>query len=295
MNNETGYAMTAANLAHGRSLFVPLAGALAASGFLLLAPAVVCAEDAPNFLEAPFHLALGGYIVNTDTEVRLDGDASTGTSVNLEETFGGGDVNRFRIDGHWRFADRHKARFMVFNSSRSESATLNEDIDFGGETFPVSARVDTEFQFDIYELAYEYAFLRRDTYEVAGSFGVHYTTLSLELKAKASTSGGTIDADLKEDASVDLPLPVFGLRGTWGLPHNFWIDAGAQYFALSIDEYDGSVQDYRVGLTWQPKKWLGIGLGYNVFRVDVDVDRKNFKGSLDWQYDGPILSYSAMF
>ena len=55
------------------------------------------------------------------------------------------------------------------------------------------------------------------------------------------------------------------------------------------------MQDYRVGLTWQPKKWLGIGLGYNVFRVDVDVDRKNFKGSLDWQYDGPILSYSAMF
>jgi len=36
-------------------------------------------------------------------------------------------------------------------------------------------------------------------------------------------------------------------------------------------------------------------LGYNVFWVDVDVDRKNVKGSLDWQYDGPMLSYSAMF
>ena len=295
MNNEMGYAMTAANLAHGRSLFVPLAGALAASGFLLLAPAVALAEDAPNFLDDRFHLMLGSYIVNTDTEMQLDGDAGTGTTVNWEETFGGGDVTRFRIDGQWRFADRHKARFMVFNSSRSESATLNEDIDFGGETYPVNARVDAEFQFDIYELAYEYAFLRRETYEVAGSFGVHYTTLTAELKAKASTSNGTISADLKEEGSVDLPLPVFGLRGTWGLPHNFWLDAGAQYFALSIDEYDGSVQDYRVGLTWQPKKWLGIGLGYNVFRVDVDVDRNNFKGSLDWQYDGPILSYSAMF
>lgn len=295
MNNEMGYAMTAANLAHGRSLFVPLAGALAASGFLLLAPAVALAEDAPNFLDDRFHLMLGSYIVNTDTEMQLDGNAGTGTVVNWEETFGGGDTTRFRIDGQWRFADRHKARFMVFNSSRSESATLNEDIDFGGETFPVSAKVDAEFQFDIYELAYEYAFLRRDSYEVAASFGVHYTTLSAELKAKASSSNGTISVDRKEDASVDLPLPVFGLRGTWGLPHNFWLDAGAQYFALSIDEYDGSVQDYRVGLIWQPKKWLGIGLGYNVFRVDVDVDRNNFKGSLDWQYDGPILSYSAMF
>jgi len=294
MNNEMGNTMTAANLAHCRSLFLPLAGALVGS-VLILAPAIARAEDAPDFLNDRFHVGLGSYIVNTDTELQLDGAAGAGTPVNWEETFGGGDTTRFRIDGQWRFADRHKARFMVFNSSRSESATLNEDIDFGGETYPVNARVDAEFQFDIYELAYEYAFLRRDTYEVAASFGVHYTTLTAELKAKASTSSGTISADLKEEGSVDLPLPVFGLRGTWGLPHNFWLDAGAQYFALSIDEYDGSVQDYRVGLIWQPKKWLGIGLGYNVFRVDVDVDRKNFKGSLDWQYDGPILSYSAMF
>jgi hypothetical protein len=36
-------------------------------------------------------------------------------------------------------------------------------------------------------------------------------------------------------------------------------------------------------------------LGYNVFQVDVDVDRKNFKGSLDWQHNCSMLSYSAMF
>lgn len=34
-----------------------------------------------------------------------------------------------------------------------------------------------------------------------------------------------------------------------------------------------------------------------MFQLDVDdnVDRKNFKGSRDWQYDGPLLSDSAMF
>jgi len=90
-------------------------------------------------------------------------------------------------------------------------------------------------------------------------------------------------------------LPVFGLRGLWQLPHNFYIDASAQYFALSIDEYDGSVTDYKVVVTWQPKPWLGIGLGYNQFGVDVDVDADNFNGSLDWTYRGPMLFYSAVF
>jgi hypothetical protein len=268
---------------------------VAAGTVALAAPIFAHAADGPDFLNDSFHVALGTYIVNTDTELQLDGNVSTGTPIDWENTFGGGDVTRFRIDGQWRFADRHKARFMVFSNSRSESRTISEDIEFGDEVFPVNAKVDAEFKFDIYELAYEYSFLKREDYELAGTFGIHYTTLSAGLKAKAATSGGTLTTDLSEEGSVDLPLPVIGLRGTWGLSHNLWLDAGAQFFALSIDEYDGNLQDYRAMLIWQPRKWLGLGLGYNVFRVDVDVDKQSFKGGLDWQYKGPMLSYSAMF
>jgi hypothetical protein len=215
--------------------------------------------------------------------------------VDWENTFGGGELNRFRVDGQWRFADRHKARFMWFNSSWSQSTNLAEEIEWGGEVYPVNARVSSDFQFDVYELAYEYSFLRRDNYELAGSAGLHWTTVSAGLKAKASASNGTLETDIDREGSVDLPLPVIGLRGTWGLPHNFWIDAGAQFFALSIDQYDGNLQDYRVMLTWQPNKWIGLGVGYNLFRVDVDVDTSNFAGNLDWQYDGPMFSYSVVF
>jgi hypothetical protein len=159
----------------------------------------------------------------------------------------------------------------------------------------VDVKVDAEFNFDIYELAYEYAFLKRDTYEIDGSIGLHYTSLSASLGAKAATSNGNLEADIKREGSVDAPLPVIGVRGLWELPHHFFIDAGAQFFALSIDEYDGNLQDYRVMVTYQPKKWLGIGIGYNQFNVDVDVDGNKFNGSLDWEYSGPMLSYSAVF
>ena len=69
----------------------------------------------------------------------------------------------------------------------------------------------------------------------------------------------------------------------------------AQYFALSIDDIDGSLQDYRGLVTWQPRKWLGVGLGYNRFTLDVDVDKDDFNGSLDWTYSGPMIFYSASF
>jgi len=262
---------------------------------LALSPIAADAEGAPNLLTDPFYLALGTYIVETDTDVRLDGESGQGTDVDWEKTFGSGDVTRFRFDGQWRFADRHKVRFMWFDSSRDSSSTLEEEIDWGDATFPVSARVKAEFSFAVYELAYEYAFLRSENYEVSGSFGLHYTELDLELSAKAESSGGTLDADIRESGSVGAPLPVIGLRGLWALPYNLWIDAQAQYFALSIDEYDGSLTDLRLMVNWQPKTWLGIGIGYNQFTVDVDVEKNRFDGSLDWTYEGPMIFYSASF
>jgi hypothetical protein len=277
-------------------LFRKLGSVAAIATGLLAVSTATAADEAPNILKDPFQLSLGTFVVDTDTEVRFDGDTNVGTPIDWENTFGGGDQSRFRIDGHWRFGDsgRHKARFLWFNSSRSRARTIDTEIDYGGVVFPVGVKVDAEFNFDVYELAYEYAFLQRETYEIAGTIGLHYTSLSASLGAK-STTNDSLDADLKQQGDVDAPLPVIGLRGIWTLPYNFFIDAGAQFFALSIDEYDGSLQDYRVMVTWQPKKWLGIGLGYNQFNVDVDVDGNKFNGSLDWEYSGPMLSYSAVF
>ena len=294
--------MRQASAARGRRVPVRSIACAAAAAVTLVPVAAqsqgVIAEardEAPNLLEDPFYIGLGTYIVNSDTEVSLNGEAGQGTRIDWDRTFGGGDVTRFRLDGQWRFADRHKARFMWFSSSRDASRTFEEDIDWGDETFPVDARVRGEFSFDVYELAYEYAFLRRENYEVSGSFGLHYTELELTMSAKAASSGGTLTRDISQSGNIGAPLPVIGLRGQWALPYNLWIDAGAQYFQISIDEYDGNLTDLRATITWQPKTWLGIGLGYNQFSVDVDVEKDRFNGSLDWTYKGPMLFYSASF
>ena len=247
------------------------------------------ADDAPNLLEDPFHVALGTYIVSTEPTVQLNGETTRGDKVDFDSVLGGGDETRVRLDADWRFGDsqRHKLRALAFAVSRDRTKTIDEEIEWGGDTYPINADVKAEFKFSIIELAYEYAFLRRDTYEVAGSFGLHYTSMEASLRAN--------EFDISNEASVDVPLPVFGLRGLWKLPHNFYVDAQGQFFALSIEEYDGNVQDYRLMLTWQPKAWAGIGIGYNSFKVDIDVDRDKFNGSLDWTYQGPMIYYSASF
>ena len=258
-------------------------------------PLTAIAADSPNLLEQRFFVALGTYVVDTSTDVRLDGELDEGTAFDWEQSFGEGDVTRFRLDSQWRFADRHMLRATWFSSSREHSRVLDEDVEWGDETFPASARAQGEFNFDVYELAYEYAFLERDNYEIAASIGVHYTELELTLSAEAEASGGTLAADISETGNVGAPLPVIGLRGLWALPRDFWIDLSAQYFALEIDEYDGSLVNLRAIVLWQPSQWLGIGLGYDRFAVDLNVTKDRFDGSLDWTYQGPMIFYSVGF
>jgi hypothetical protein len=265
--------------------------AWACAGTLLLSSPAVLAEDAPNLLTDTWQASIGTFGISSEPSVELRGESGGGSKVDFNEAIGGGDAYRFRLDGQWRWADRHKVRFSAFDLSRSKTRTIDEEIEWGDQVYPVNAKVDFEHDFYVIEAVYDYSFLRRENYEIAASAGLHWTGFSASLKVKATDT----TAQRKEDASVDMPLPVFGLRGVWSLTHNFWLEAAAQYFALSIDEYDGNLQDYRIFVTWQPHKWVGFGLGYNAFKVDVDVDADNFNGSLDWNYDGPMAFYNVSF
>jgi hypothetical protein len=284
---------TSPNLNH-RLLLARTAGAPIAALVLLPMPALC--EDPPGVLGDAFNVAVGTFIVNTDTTLRLDGNAGEqGKEIDWEKNFGEGDVNRFRLDGYWRFADRHKLRALVFSSSRGGSRTIDEDIIWGGETFSANATIDGEFRFSIYELAYEYAFVRRDNYELAASFGVHYADYKASLGATVPGTNGSPDRSVEKSGSIGAPLPVIGLRGIWALSDTFSMDASGQFFSLTYGDIEGNIQDYRILLNWQPKSWLGLGVGYDHFSVNVDVDGDNFRGKMDWAYHGPMIFYSFSF
>ena len=85
------------------------------------------------------------------------------------------------------------------------------------------------------------------------------------------------------------------MRGLWHVWGDFWLDASAQYFAVTYEEYDGSIIDGRVALTWQPRSWIGVGVGYNRFEVELDVIDEDTRDEFDWIYDGPMLFYSVSF
>ena len=254
--------------------------------------------DERNPLESKFIVDVGYFFMSTDMRVRVDGETTnvTGSDVNFDDTFGIGDFDRFRAEASWRIAPRHLLRAMYFQNNRRATRSLDRDVTFRDETFPIGVTVNARSELTVAQLSYEYAFLRRENYELAGGIGVHYVDMGLGLDATLSSQGGSASRNLDEDAATQAPLPVVGLRGLWRLPHDFYISAQVQYFYLQLDPYSGSLIDLKASLVWQCTDHVGVGIGYNDFGFRFDIeDAHDFDGRLRWDYGGAIAFATVMF
>jgi len=248
-------------------------------------------------LDDTFDLSLGAFILSTKTTVRADGSPAPGapveigTPIDVERELSIADRTSFRLDGYWRFSKRHKLRVMYFNESRSGDKTLTDEIVFRGQTFTVNTQISTRFDTTVAELAYEYAFLRGEHYELAGSVGIHELTFKLQLTAV----GQTVNAEKSARADVDGPLPVLGVHYLWEFYPRWTLDAMFQFFTLKYQQYDGNLQDYNATVYYMPWKNFGFGAGWNEFRTNVNVDNAGYDGNLAWRYGGVRLFFKASY
>jgi hypothetical protein len=263
----------------------------------LLAPGLAASamaqsqSGADGLLNDHWVINLGGFFLTTDTRAGLNGRSSINPDIDFEREFGkAADSRQFRADALWRITPAHHLRLMYFDNSTTRSRALERDLQWGDYTFVLGATAAFEQKTKVFELAYEYAFVRRPTYEVAAAVGVHYMDTTLQLTGTASFTGPagntTTASATSKTSSLPAPLPVIGLRAGWVLHPDWYLDAQAQFFKVRVDEYDGRWSDLRAGATWMFKRNFGLGLGYNVFATTLDVTKNDFDGRLRTGYSG---------
>lgn len=265
--------------------------ALLCGPVLLCVPAHVCAEP-QNPLTNRLSGSFGTFLLTTDTQIRIDGETGQGTQFDAERDLGLDDADRFRFDGYWRFANRHKLRVMYFDTNRSATRVISRDLQLGDTVFPVNAEISANHETKVAKLSYEYAFLRRENYELAASLGVHNLQFDLTVQTQR---GGAEQALIERRADANGPLPVVGLNGVYRFNEQFYLEGMAQYFKINLDPYDGRLEDYTLSVVWMPFSHVGIGAGYNHFVTRVGVDADQFTGDLRWRYGGARIFLVATF
>lgn len=255
---------------------------------------------ASQVLNATFQLDVGLFILGTTTKASLNGQGTNNPQVDFNHSFGTGyDTQRFRLDGIWRISERHHVEFMYFTNgvSRTRSIDPADPVKWGDYAF--SGSVTAKNRLSVYELGYEYAFIKNPTFELAGSFGIHYTKVKLELDGDATLTnpGGatTTVQGAAKTASVPAPLPVIGLRSGWAFAHDWLLDGQIQLFDFNYDQFHGHWYDLKLGVTYLFNKNVGVGVAYDDFSTQLDIGQSNFNGRLNLGYRGGLIFIRGAF
>jgi hypothetical protein len=248
-----------------------------ATTLVLATPTTALADD------ENFSVSLGVFLTNRDSKTRVDGTIpDSGTTVDLENDLGFDKSDTvFRIDGYYRFNEKHRIDFSVFDLSRSASKQIQTEIDWNDTIYPIDTAVNAGLDLAIYKLAYTWSFIRRDRGYLGVTAGLYTADIDTYIAAESigrSSSGG-----------VTAPLPVLGLRGQYDFSEKWSLRASAEVFAIEYDDFSGSLYDLYAGIDYQITDHVALGAGFNLVNINVGIGKPNLNGDLDWRYDGGLL------
>jgi hypothetical protein len=290
MNNILIFVHRSLSLVKRKDLWRALVAASAFAAFVLAGAVRAGAEE--ESLPDRFMLRLGGYHAqNADTIMRLDANGlPVGTFIDFHETLGGDrSATVFRLDGLYRFNDHHGLGFSWYSLKFTGSRVLSQDITWGGQTIPINSKVDSEINFDVYKLNYQYSVYHNDKVELGASFGLHI------MKTFAGISASGISQSQNNNEAITAPLPVFGLFADYKFTPRFSAYYNYQWFFINYqDKVRGGLQDFLFGLEYRVFRNVALGLAYNRFALSIEAKGDTTTLHLDTNWNGGML-YGALY
>jgi len=275
-------------------LILPLA-------FLLFGVGPVYAQGEPEWRSWPlgqrFGVDLGAFFANLETTVRLDGtNGILGTSISFEQDLGLDDSKiRPMVAAHWRFFKKHRLDVSYFNLDRSGDSSTTVNIRFGDFNFQANLPLQAFLDIEVFNLGYSYSVLFDEKKELA--FGLALSFQDLAVGMQGTVQGQPLE--VSEGESFLAPLPTFTGRFNYAFTPKWILNVSLGFFTIETDlgetQLDGTIVAAMTSIKWQLFKHFNVGLGYNVFDVDVETENERRITDIDYQYNGPTLFMGASF
>jgi hypothetical protein len=259
----------------------------------MLTAGSIRADEADGFPFDRFSITAGSFYETTDADLRVDaGTVNLGTPINLSQDLGLDDSDQLlRFEIEWRPFQRSQFSASYFDLKTEGHRTLDHEIHFGDTVFPVRASLDSELEVQFAELHYTFWAVKRPRGGIGLSLGAAALSIDTSLSAQLErplTPGGSLRRDAS--ASTDLPIPLLGAEGRYALGSHFMIAANARYLPeLQIEQYSGSALSYGANLEYRFVRHLGLGVAWNSFNIDADVEKDRLRGSVDFTIEGAQL------
>ncbi|HEU0069321.1 MAG TPA: hypothetical protein VFQ26_08705 [Nitrospiraceae bacterium] len=264
----------------------PLLAVLALS-ILCTIPSTSSAEETPPTEMKDKLMVRGGwaYVFGATANVAVGGPVlGIGTSVDFTNTLGGDtSTDAFRVDGLYRFNDRHAVGFSWYRVGLSGEKSLNQDIQINDQTVNAGATTQTGLSFNTYRLLYNYSFYRNDKVELGLSPGLYVMKTNFNF-AGQGTINGTAGSATVINEQITLPLPSIGLVANYNITPKLQFQSRYDFFYLTIGDYTGTMFEFYAGLEYRLFQHFAMGAAFD--RLTAGLNGSGDQGfNVDFGYN----------
>lgn len=258
--------------------------AIVACTALLAAPAWAQRLDDDFILQASL------YFPRVDSSVRVDAtNGSIGTEVDFENDLGldkRATLPAFMAE--WRPGDDWVFTGEYYALGRDTSFAIEPELTIGHTVYPVDAMLSSGFDSDIYRFTIGNRVFQGENYEIGLAVGLHGTNFSIYIEGEgtAGEGGGSFRSETR---SIFAPLPTVGIFAAAEPIDRVYLGARFDWLSLSIDEYSGRLINTEFTAAYRVHKNIDIGASYRFVNYRVRVEKDDWKGRVNYQFQGPAL------
>jgi len=268
-----------------------------ATGLFALALAGIAAVPLQALAVEPldtFSARIGGYVSSFDTDVRANGVNNQGTEVDLNRDFGLDDSATIGyVAFTWRPWEHHEFGLAYYQDAADATRAISRDITFQDTTFRANSIVSADVGIDAYEAYYTWWAASHENWALGPRVGLIWYRFNTELALQVDVNGNQTGGSAREEANTDLPSITLGGAWRWtpGNSSNWRVGADLGYFKANVNDVDGDVLFGRIGAEWFPWENSGFTLDYTISRINVDVNKSDFFGDVNFTDSGLKLGY----
>jgi len=262
---------------------------------LAFLPLTVIAQESGEvhpLLNAKFALGLGAFSPQKQFEIRVDG-SSPSDEIDFDETLGADDSETTgAMAFRWRFGEKWSLTGQYWAVDSQSGAILNQDVEWNDIVFKEGTFANAGLKTTISRVFFGRTFKTGPNYEFGLGAGLHWMEWDIFIEGEAIVGEGTTEF---QRGSVDaaFPLPNIGGWFMYSWSPKWIATVEVDWLSVSIGDYSGGLLNARAGINYQAFKHIGIGLSYNNFILDVDVDKSDWHGKLETTQRGPRLELTA--
>ena len=281
----------------------PALARLATVCALVLAPGLAVAQFGEEYaaerqIADRFAIRVGGFAASFNTTVQFSKGGLVGTSITAENELGlDSTQGNVRVEGHYRFARKHRVSYGLFQFTRDAVNEFEDTIIIGDEEYEVGALVESQLDTGFVKLSYNYSVINTGRFDFGFSAGLSILDAEFAVGGAGAISGGGEDlvGDGRTSGSFRAPVPVFGNFVEVRLGPRVFYRGDLELFTIRTGDIRGSQIDARVAIDWYPFRYIGFGIGYNFLRIDFEQSKGKDSLLVDYRIDGTIFYFSYIF